>query len=439
MHHYIQDITACLAADGRPGGVDDALFRSALEATQDALARIRKHYKDQTLPLLRVPERKDDLDASRLAVDTFIRGAQDVVLFGTGGSSLGAQSLAQLAGVPGDGSGRRDGGPRFHFLDNLDPHTLTMLLREVDLKTARFLVISKSGNTPETVVQMICALEALKEEGLDWNLEQHFLALSEPGDETGNAVRRLSAMHGIPVLDHDPDVGGRFAVLSNVGVLPAIMFGLDPAALRAGATEPLAPILAGEAAEHCAPAVGAAIQYAHLREAGVSTSVVMPYSDRLRIFAKWFVQLWAESLGKDGKGFTALAAAGPVDQHSQLQLFLDGPADKFFTIITTGVAGAGTRVASAYAKDPLVGYLADRTVGDLVDCQQRATIEALVRRGRPVRVIHIDALGEQALGALKMHFMLETIIMGHLLGVDPFDQPAVEEGKVLTRDYLSTM
>ncbi len=438
MHRYTQDISSCLADDGRAGVISAGQFESALTATSGALEQIRKWHGTGTLPLLHLPHRRDDIEACRSAAELLMRGARDIVLFGTGGSSLGAQSLAQLAGIQIEGP-PAESGPRFHFLDNLDPRTIEHLFRSLDLKTARFLVISKSGNTPETVAQMICALEALKAEGLDWNIEHHFLALSEPDDGDGNAVRRLCAMHGIPVLDHDRDIGGRYSVLSNVGLLPGIMFGLQPDALRLGAAGPLAPILEGAPPEDCAPAVGAALQFALAQHAGVATSVLMPYSDRLRFFARWFVQLVSESLGKDGKGLTALAAAGPVDQHSQLQLFLDGPADKLLTIVTSNVAGTGTRIASAYAKDPLVGYLADRTIGDLVDCQQRATIEVLVRRGRPVRVIHIDALDEQSLGALKMHFMLETIIMGHLFGVDPFDQPAVEEGKVLTKDYLSTM
>ena len=434
-----QDISGCLSEDGAGAKVSSREFEAALAATAPALDWIRAAHDDGSLPLLRLPEKRDDLPACREAADALLRGARDIVIFGTGGSSLGAQTLAQLAGWRVAGPSRDPHAPRFHFFDNLDPQTMERLLRDLDLKTARFFVVSKSGNTPETVIQMICVLEALKAAGLDWNAEHHFLALSEPGDEAKNAVRRLSGLHGIPVMDHDPKVGGRFAVLSNVGIVPAMMFDLDAAAIRTGAGEQLAPILSGNGPEHSAAAVGAAAQFALHEHAGVSACVLMPYSDRLALFTKWYVQLWAESLGKDGKGFTAVAANGPVDQHSQLQLYLGGPADKVFTIITTGIAGAGPRVPGAYAKDPLAGYLAGKSVGDLVDCQQRATAETLIRAGRPVRTIHVDALDEHTLGGLMMHFMLETIIMAHLLGVDPFDQPAVEQGKILTRDYLSTM
>jgi glucose-6-phosphate isomerase len=166
---------------------------------------------------------------------------------------------------------------------------------------------------------------------------------------------------------------------------------------------------------------------------------MMPYSDRLRLFSAWFAQLWAESLGKQGKGTQPVAAAGPVDQHSQMQLFLDGPADKLLTLISVRTQGEGPRVAKRYAKDPLIGYLAGRTVGDLTACQAKATAQTFIRNGRPVRTIEFDTLDDRAIGALLMHFMLETILSGLMMDIDPFDQPAVEQGKVLTREYLAAL
>ena len=165
----------------------------------------------------------------------------------------------------------------------------------------------------------------------------------------------------------------------------------------------------------------------------------MPYADRLAAFGLWFRQLWAESLGKDGKGSTPIRAVGAVDQHSQLQLYLAGPRDKMFSLVTLDVAGSGGVIPASFADDPSLAYLAQRSLGDLLAAEQRATAESLVRNGRPTRVFRVGKLDERALGALLMHFMLETIIAAHLLGVDAFDQPAVEEGKVLARQYLSEM
>jgi glucose-6-phosphate isomerase len=182
-------------------------------------------------------------------------------------------------------------------------------------------------------------------------------------------------------------------------------------------------------------AVGAALAVTLAQTKPIA--VLMAYADRLERFTRWYVQLWAESLGKDGKGTTPIGALGPVDQHSQLQLYIAGPRDKLFTIVTFGTAGRGPRIAADLAALAGEPDFAGKTMGDLVAAQGRATIETLAKNGCPVRSIHLDRLDVASLGELLMHFMLETIIAAHLLGVDPFDQPAVEEGKVLAKRYLA--
>jgi len=165
-------------------------------------------------------------------------------------------------------------------------------------------------------------------------------------------------------------------------------------------------------------------------------TVLWAYADKLATLGGWWRQLWAESLGKNGKGSTPVAAVGPVDQHSQLQLFRDGPNEALFTLMTTDTEGKGLVVPAARAKALGLDYLAGRTMGDLVAVEARATAETLSRNQRAVRRIHVPKIDEFSMGALMMHFMLETILMGRLMGVDPFDQPGVEEGKVLAREYL---
>lgn len=164
---------------------------------------------------------------------------------------------------------------------------------------------------------------------------------------------------------------------------------------------------------------------------------MMAYADRFALLMKWWVQLWAESVGKDGRGSQPVAALGPVDQHSQLQLYLAGPADKLFTIVTTDVAGTGPVLDPALAAAAGEPAFGGRAIGDLVAAQGRATADTLARNGRPTRRLHVPRLDEAAFGALLMHFMLETILAGYALGIDPFDQPAVEEGKVLAKRYLA--
>jgi glucose-6-phosphate isomerase len=423
------------ASIGREG-VAAGAFTDALARTGEALAALRARHADGGLRLLRLPAERGDLAAIRTAAQRLAAGASDIVILGTGGSSLGGQTLAQLAGhgVPGLGALRDP--PRLHFIDNLDPETYGALLGKLPHATARFVAISKSGTTGETLMQSVAALTAVREAGLAARIPELFLGLTEPakgGKRSG--LRVLFDEHRIAMLDHDTAVGGRFSVLTNVGLLPAAVLGLDIDAIRAGAAAALAPVLAGRPPAEVPPAVGAALSVALAGAKPIA--VMLAYADRLERFTRWYVQLAAESLGKDGKGTTPLAALGPVDQHSQLQLFIGGPRDKLVTIVTVGAAGRGPRIEADLARLAGEPDFAGKTIGDLVAAQGRATAETLAKNGCPVRTIHLERLDETTLGALLMHFMLETIIAAHLLRVDPFDQPAVEEGKVLAKRYLA--
>lgn len=417
-------------------------FDHALERVSAAVAELAGALKSGGLPLLKVPAYRDDLSPLRKTLEELLGGLDtptDIVVFGTGGSSLGGQALAQLSGwnSPGYELTPTGKGQRLHFLDNLDAGAMTALLTGLQLKKTRFIFISKSGNTPETLMQFGATIDALNSAGLGGNLHRHILALTQPGADRDNTLRGLCHAHNIEILDHNPDIGGRYSVLTNVGVLPAMVSGLDPAALRDGAQSVVAPLEKGVMPADYAPAVGAAAQYA-FAATGRNVTVIMPYAARLACFSKWFVQLWSESLGKSGKGSTPLAALGPVDQHSQLQLFLAGPADKFITMITTDAAGKGPAMPEVLEAHEKARYLSGKTVGDLVASQHKATAETLTGAGVPVRRIHVSGLNEHVLGALLMHFMIETILTGYLSGVDPFDQPAVEHGKILARQYLET-
>jgi len=422
---FEQVIDACLAPAGE-GRLTETQYGDALVRTDAALVSLREAHADHALPLLALPGARDDLRKLGPVAAHYRDGFSDVVVLGTGGSSLGGRALAALA-EPGD-------GPRLHFMDNIDPASFATLFAGLDFARTGVIVISKSGGTAETLAQFLaCRAQLAAAVGAD-RLATQVTAITEPRD---NPLRRLAARDGIAVLDHDPGLGGRFSALSLVGLLPAMIAGRDPAAVRAGAAVVLEATLSARRPHDAAPAVGAAINVALHGHCGVSVAVLMPYSDRLQLFADWHRQLWAESLGKGGFGTTPVPALGAVDQHSQLQLYLDGPPDKLFTIITLERRGTGPALTGA--DDPALGYLAGRTMGDLMDAEQRATAETLVRRGRPLRLLRLARLDDHALGAMMMHFMLETIIAAHLLGVDPFDQPAVEDGKVLARQYLSEM
>jgi len=422
-----------IGANGLPSGTLDKLLARA----EPALAWLRARHADGELPLLRLPAETGDLAGIREAAVTISEGASDIVLLGTGGSSLGGQTLAQLAGynIPGLGALRE--GPRLHFMDNLDADTFGALLGKLPLRYTRFIAISKSGGTAETLMQTAAAISAVKKAGLEKRIADLFLVLSEP-EKPGkrNGLRHLFSGHAVPMLDHHTGVGGRYSALTNVGLLPAAILGLDIAEIRAGAGDALKPVLDGAPAADVPAALGAALAVGMAESRSKSIAALMAYADKLERFTRWYVQLWAESLGKDGQGTTPLGALGPVDQHSQVQLFIGGPRDKLFTVVTTGAAGRGPRIAADLAGLAGEPEFAGKTIGDLVDAEGRATAETLARNGCPVRTLHLDTIDERGMGELLMHFMLETIIAGHLLGVDPFDQPAVEEGKVLAKQYL---
>ena len=261
--------------------------------------------------------------------------------------------------------------------------------------------------------------------------------VAAPAPGRTNGLRDLAAACGLPVLEHPPSIGGRYAALSIVGLLPAMARGSDARLLRAGARAVIEPLIAGLAANAYAPAVGAAVATTLAIERGVRVNVMMPYNDRLHRFGAWYAQLWAESLGKGGQGTTPLACLGPLDQHSQLQLFMDGAPEHYLTVVRAVEATTSPPMPHDLARLAGIDFMGGRTIDALVAAQAEAVSDALMQAGRPVRTITLDRLDEASLGALMMHMMLETILSAHLLGVDPFDQPAVELAKQLTRRRLS--
>lgn len=421
MMPFTQNLDACFE-DAVRGGISRAAFDKAMGKAAAGVARIRAAYADRTLPLLRLPEDTADLLSLTDIAGLLSRQSSHVVVLGIGGSSLGGQTLTTLA--------KRGRKPSVEFADNLDPVALGELLTEIDFTDTSFIVVSKSGGTPETLAQFLILLDAYRSRGMEEEVGARVLAIVQPG---ASPLRDIAGQWSIPILDHDPDVGGRFSVLSCVGLLPAAIAGLDPWAIRSGAAAVLRDVLRSETST---PALGAAVIGALAEEKGVTTLVMMPYVGKLERVGHWYRQLLSESVGKDGKGLTPLAALGPVDQHSMQQLLVDGPDDKLVTVITADIAGTGPTVPADLAQDKALSFMAGRTIGDIVAAQGKASMDVLIRKGHPVRHMHVARADEKTVGGLLMHFMLETIIIGDILGVDPFDQPAVELGKVLTREYL---
>jgi glucose-6-phosphate isomerase len=430
---YNQEIEGCL--DGAIGefGVSGAELDGLLRESGPTLDRLRAHHEAGELSLLTLPYARDDLPGLSDLAAHLRQEFSHLILLGTGGSSLGGRAVVGLRGHP---LAVAREGIELHFLDNADPHSVEGVLAAVDLSKTAFLVISKSGATPETLAQTLLCLQAVRAALSDDAVARHFYAITEPGE---SPLHRLAERFGFSVLDHDPRLGGRYSVFSAVGMLPAMVVGLDAGALRAGAAEVLDAAVGAKTPTDCPPALGAAAAVALLRHHGVDIGVLMPYADRFASFGVWYRQLWAESLGKDGTGITPIYGLGTVDQHSQLQLYLDGPRNKMFSLVCFDDPDVGSPIDPDLADHAGLDYLDGRSMTDLIAAEARATRESLADAGRPARLFRINAIDEPVMGALMMHFMVEVMVTARLLGVNPFTQPAVEQGKALARRYLKEM
>jgi glucose-6-phosphate isomerase len=365
----------------------------------------------------------------------------DVVVLGIGGSALGPIALRTALLEPAWNSltaKERDGQPRLHVLDNVDPHTITALLGRLSLDRALFVVTSKSGGTAETMAQYLVVRERLIQAKLD--VKDHLVFVTDPKK---GALRQIANEEGIAALDIPPAVGGRYSVLTPVGILPAALVGIDTAQLMAGARDIAERCAsAGDALTKNPAGIFATLQYLADTKLGRHIHVLMPYSDPLRDIADWFVQLWAESLGKHrtsgdpGVGPTPLGALGATDQHSKVQLFMEGAPDKTVTFIAVAEGGAELTIPKLHSNVTELGYLGGHQLGELLSIEQRATAGALARRGRPNMTMHIDRVDAWHLGALFMLLEIATIYAGELYGVNPLDQPGVELGKQFTYAML---
>ena len=426
------------AAEDAPGTVGRALVpgdwsaaAAPFGAAFDAVARA---HAAGTLGFLDLPG-DTALAAQTTTFAASTRGRfGDVVVLGIGGSALGPIALRTAlrpSGWNALSETTRAGWPRLHVLDNVDPETIDALLGRLDLARTLFVVTSKSGGTAETMAQFLIARERVRAAvGSGVDSHAHFVFVTDP--EKG-ALRALARSHGVPALDVPANVGGRFSVLTPVGMLPAALIGIDISAILAGAGAMVRRCDSRDPGRNPAGAF-ATLQWLADTLAGKHVQVLMPYADSLRDFAAWFVQLWAESLGKarpDGRhvGPTPLAALGATDQHSQVQLFMEGPADKTITFLAVGERTTDVEIPRAPEPIPELNYLGGHTLGELIGIEQRATAGALGRRGRPNMTLHVPRVDAGAIGELIMLLELATAYAGSLYGVNAFDQPGVELGK----------
>jgi glucose-6-phosphate isomerase len=384
------------------------------ERVADAHERIERGRADAEhgYAALNLPETANP-DEIRAAVEPFA-DAEAVLTVGIGGSALGAATLAHGLSSETDA----------YFLDNVDPEHVSRLLDSLPLDSTAVNVVSRSGTTAETLANFLVVREEMESAGVDWT-EQTFVTTGEEGN-----LRNLAEKEDLPALSVPEGVPGRFSVLSTVGLACAAIQGHDLDAILAGASDE-ADRLAGSLYDSPAYAYGAA-SYA-LEERGAAVNAMMPYAESLETFAEWFAQLWAESLGKDGRGQTPARALGATDQHSQLQLYRAGPHDKMVTLVRP--ESRADREIPATDLDGL-SYLGGSSLGDLLDAEFEATEASLAAAGQPNVRVEIDRVDERSLGELLYGMEAACVLYGELAEISTFTQPAVEWGKKAARGLL---
>jgi len=423
-------------------GSDMGLAKAELDELKPKLTAAHKELmnrrKQGELPFYDLPFRTRELRKLRRSADEIRRKVDNFVVLGIGGSALGTsavfKALRPLNHNLVERSKRRF--PRLFVADNVDPEGMAALLNLVDPRRTIFNVVSKSGTTAETMAQFMVVYDQIRRSLGKSSLKDHIIFTTDP--ENG-LLRSLGNKVGFECFDVPPRVGGRFSVLTPVGLLPLAVAGVNVAELLRGAAA---------AAEVCAKAalwtnpayLFAALTYTLRQRKGRSILVMMPYADALAGMADWFNQLWAESLGKrlstDGRvvwaGQTPIKAVGATDQHSQVQLYMEGPQDKVIVFLRVNAYRVEVRIPQLFKEEEGIAYLGGHTLGELIRTEQAATARALAMAGRPNMTFTMPKVTPASLGYLMYVLEVATVMSGYLYGVDPLDQPGVEVGKQYT-------
>ena len=340
-----------------------------------------------------------------------------LVVVGMGGSSLGTKAIYNTVTAGEPVSGRK-----LIFFDNVDPTYIKRFLDSIDWKKTAFAFISKSGRTLETVTLLNIIIKEFQKRKIE-NPGRQMIFIGDPGNSFEELANRLDSLFfSIP-----PEIGGRFSVLTSVGLVPAefIDYGIEE--LLNGALS---------AVESPEPIIHLGVfKYLHYLK-NRTISVIMAYSNYLKEFTEWYAQLWAESLGKDGKGQTPMKAIGTSSQHSVLQLFMDGQDDKVYQFF---MIENYPEDISLPEKTEILDFISNKKLSDVMRAEFEGTVKALLSRGRPVVQIRMDELSPLNMGYIFMSYMMATVIIAKLMGVNPYGQPAVEIGKKIAYEKLKSL
>lgn len=420
--------------------LDDRNFRSVLRGRKKlttrlerAKAAVMKQAEDGEQGWFFLPDDTEMVKRVYATVDA-LSHCTDLLVIGIGGSDLGARALLKAL------SGTKTKGLKLHFAGaNTDPDELATVLGSLNLKKTAVNIISKSGDTVEPMTTFLIVRETLKKT-VGSKYASHIVATTDP---RSGSLRELAEREGYLTLPVAGNVGGRFSVLTDVGLFPLAAAGIDIRLILKGAKAQRDAFVSEKVSSNDA-SLFAASQYLFAEE-GKRIQILMPYAEQLREFGFWYRQLWAESLGKKvnrkGKvahtGPTPIAALGATDQHSQLQLYVEGPADKTVTFIEVDSFTNDLRVPASATEISSLAYLAGTPLTKIIHAEREATARALSAAERPNATIQLSKISPESMGALIMFFELVTGISGELYDINAYDQPGVEAGKKTMRKILS--
>ena len=394
-------------------------FKSSLKKTNFIIDQIKKSKEPLLLSFLNQFNNYQKEELNKLG-SYYQKNFKDVIILGTGGSSKAGRTFVQIAYRT---FGRSPKFPKITFLENIDFQDFNDLFKKINLKKTGIIVISKSGETNETLVQFLIFLSKYKESFQKQKIEKYFTVITKKGS---SSLRNLANDFSIGVIDLDNNLSGRFSAFSPIGLLPAAISGLNVQNITKGALSLLNEYLKKQ---QIIPSEGAALHYA-AQNSKINISVLLTYTERLRNFGFWHEQLIAESLGKKNKGFTPVHSMGATDQHSLLQLFLEGPKDKLITFITLKKQKDQIKINNnLISKVKKLSFLKKESLNKLLDFEMEKVCRLLNEYRRPYRTIILNKCAEFEIGYLMMNFMLETIILAYLNNLNPFDQPAIDKGK----------
>ena len=365
------------------------------------------------------------------------REFENLVVLGIGGSALGTTAVHSAVNHPYYNllpAAKRKGRPRLFVLDNIDPVILDKIWDLIDIKKTCFNVISKSGSTAETMSQFLLFRDRLVRTVGKKKFARHIVATT---DEKKGILRPIAEEEGYRSFVVPNGVGGRFSVMSAVGLLPLAAAGVNIDRFLAGARDLDKELKSSNSVEKNEALRGAVLLYLMQKKFGRSITVMMPYANQLYLVADWFRQLWAESLGKNvtledkkvSVGLTPVKSLGATDQHSQVQLYNEGPDDKVFIFIRVGTFQSTLKIPRAFNNLDGLNYLGGHTFNELLDAEQKATEVAIAKNGKPSYTITMPVIDEYTVGQLLYLLEVQTAYMGGLYNINAFDQPGVEQGK----------